>query len=578
MARFCENCGAPLSDGVRFCGECGASAPAAPAAAPGTEAPAPETPAAFAAPQEAPVAAPPRPPREKKPLPKWVIPVVVAVVVIAGGFFAAVKILGNLHGPEKAIENFLDALEAEDAAALAACAVCADGEVEITEESAAPLFRLYAADSGFRRQVEEQLSADLELIEDDEDPSEDQLFDLRGEERFLHTAYTVTIATCRAELTANLTGTAQIEGGGSVTLSPDGSDGDGWAAGWSDKFGPDCDLAHWCTGTARDLLPGLYNVSGSVATSFGDTFTASAELRVTGTDGASAELYYECTTLELYNDNGIEAEIRIGGEVYGVIEPYQSYTVAPILASTPVEIQADAGGGPITLSCTAEDAGGYFNASFRLCTVEIRNDYAAPLTVTRGGETILEAAPNATAMVENLPAGTELTISLYAGVVNDVSVTCEDTYTSIRPEFCLTDAQLADIDVLAMDYLQACVDAFNTSNIDALTNGSLQSTELLAEMADTLRELNSYEQELEGVTVSTQITMHPPLTRDEEIRAEVEDGGILAAAIDYEISCDVITRAVYADQEPEVSNDTAPLDCRFDLRYAGGAWEISEVH
>lgn len=570
MARFCENCGAPLNDGVRFCGECGTPVPeaaaASPVSAPETSYSVPEAPAAA-------VAAPPKPAQPKKPLPKWVVPVIAAVVVIAGGLFATWKILGNLHAPEKTVDSFLEALDNGDAEALIACAVCADGETELTADNTAPLFRLCEKDSSFRETVEKLLDDELERIEDEEDPKDDQLFTIVGEKGFLYTTYTVSIGTGSVEISSNLTGTAEIEGGASVKLTPE-DDGYNWAAGWTDKFGPDCDLAQWSTGTARDLLPGLYNVSGSVTTSFGDTFTASAEVRVTG-GTAYAELNYECETLEIYNDNGLDIEIVLGGEVYGVLESYQSYAIAPIRPGTRVEVRADVGADePVSLSSTVEEAGGYFNVVFSLCEVEIRNDYHAPITVTRDGQTILEVPAGDTAAVANLPEGVELTMSLYAGVTEDVTAVCEDTHSYLRPEFYLADAQPRNIEAVVQAYIQTCIDAFNDGDTIAL-RAMDPETGFSRECLETLESVQSQGSEEEGLTVTAQITVtEMPAYQDARISVWTGDDGVLGVSVDASFPYDYVATAVYQDGEPVEEAGSNVMSYTFDLRYAAGAWDI----
>ena len=154
MGRFCGECGAPLAEDARFCGECGAAVerPPEPGPAPSVRGP-----------EEAPAA---QPARERKPLPKWVLPVGIAAVSAAVILTALSLVLKSLGSPERTADKFLAAMEAGDYAALAKVSAPDEESAEFSEEAAAPMFRLYQESARFRKGVEDALEEDLERIED----------------------------------------------------------------------------------------------------------------------------------------------------------------------------------------------------------------------------------------------------------------------------------------------------------------------------------------------------------------------------------------------------------------------------
>lgn len=510
MAKFCAQCGAQMDDDARFCGECGAPVEeAAPAAAPApeaipevpVEAPVEETDSAPQAGEEtagapaeetfgwtAPEAAPSAPvqPREKKPLPKWAKPVGIAVAAVIVVVVALSLILKSVNAPDKVADKFLDAMANSDFAALSKVAVAADEDLVLTEENTAPLFKLYNESTAFRKSVEDLLDEDVDLLEDGDDPNEGYLFDLRAEKKFLHTGYEVVIETCDTlDISSNLVCEVTLDGGQTASLTSDSS-----SDAWSDEvvLGPDYNLAQYSNGAVYDLLPGLYTVTGTVATSAGTTFTAETTVEISNEYNAYAELNFDYATIEIQNYYDIPVEFYIDGNLYGSMDGEGYFEAGPLNPDQMIEARADVGADePMTETFSASE--GYWTLSFVLCEVEINNEYATPIRVLRDGEEIMEVAAGDYASVEGLPSGTVLTLELIEGVTEPVEYTCEYEYDYIYPEFTLTEDAAASAQEAVETYIAQVVDLFNAK--DAAGLAAVTATDLSADMIATLEDLET---------------------------------------------------------------------------------------
>ncbi len=553
MGRFCGECGAPLAEDARFCGECGAAVerPPEPGPAPSVRGP-----------EEAPAA---QPARERKPLPKWVLPVGIAAVSAAVILTALSLVLKSLGSPERTADKFLAAMEAGDYAALAKVSAPDEESAEFSEEAAAPMFRLYQESARFRKGVEDALEEDLERIEDGDEPNEGMVVNLRPEKRFLHTAYTVVIGTCDVDLSSNLACTVQI-GGRSVMLEADSDAVDGWA----DVYGADCALAVWSSGNAYDMLPGAYTLSSTVTTSFGDVFEAETELEIFDAGSAYGELYFEYQTLDVYNDGSMDAELYLGGGLYGTVPAGSDFLIAPIHAETQVEARADAGTGePMTETFDAGE--GYFYLSFVLCEVEIHNGYAAPMTVRCGGELLETVEPGESAELSGLPSGTELTMQLYEEVTEPVAYICEYESDYLYPEFSLTEKNADAVDEAVRAYITGGLDAYNRQDTAALA--AMDQTEFSAMLAAEVEENLGYTLEEDGFTYVSQITMGELECSELEIGAEEAEAP--AAVAYYEIPYENHETVTTQDGTVEENTTEGGLYYAFTVRYTDGAWSIA---
>ena len=591
MAKFCAQCGAPMDDDARFCGECGAPVestdpvhpaedgipeiPLEPAAPEGGE---PEgapqgAPQAEEAPQWTAPSASDQPPREKKPLPKWAKPVIIAVAAVIVVVVALSLILKSVNDPEKVVDNCLSAMADGDFAAFSKVAVAADEELVLTEENTAPLFALYAESMSFRREVEDLLDEDLDLIDDGRDPNEGYLFDLRAEKRFLHTAYEVVIETCDSlEISGNLLCDVTLDGGQTVTLTADGS-GNTWEDD-STFFSADYDLAQYGTGVLYDLLPGIYTVSGSVETASGAVLTAETQVEVSNEYTAYADLYFDYVTIEVANYYDIPVEFYVDGSLYGSLDGEGYFEMGPLNPEQTIEARADVGADePMTETFSASE--GYWSLSFVLCEVEINNDYAVPIHVLRDGEEVLTVEAGEYGSLSGLPSGTELTMELVEGVTEPVTYTCEDEYDYLYPEFAVTeDAQTGALSAVNT-YVDEGLALFNAQDMAGLE--ALTVTDFSEDMIYALESMQSAVANVEGSSASTVITRTGDLELDSiyvpyswQVDEMQESTVILECYIPMQVEM-----SMTAPDGTTASDSAESTDYySFTLSFADGAWSI----
>ena len=591
MAKFCANCGAQLEDDARFCGECGTPVedgapltsdadttptppetnpdiPQNPAAADPVIGEAPATGAA--APSEAelpPVFAEAAAPREKKPLPKWALPAGIAAAAVIVLLIALSFILKGINSPENTAEKFLSALNEGDFNALSKVAAPADEDVVFTEESTAPLFALYQTSIAFRKSLEQTLEEDVDLIEDGDDPNEGNLVDLMPEKRFLHTGYTVVIETCDADLSSNLLCTVDLGNGQTVSLTED----DSWSEKWADVYGKDTDVAVWSSGKAYDLLPGLYELSGSVTTSFGDTFEATATMEVSDVYGTYGELNFAYTSLNVYNDSALDAELLIGGEAYCTVPSYSDCIIAPILAETEVEARVDAGGGePMTETFSAGE--GYHYLSFMLCEIEVNNSHDVPIRVYRDDELLDEVPAQSYKTFSGLPSSTELVLQVYDdGILAPYTYVCESEYDYLYPEFSLSEESETEIQAVITAHVNEAFGLFNSRDSEAL--GNLTPTELSASLQTMLTALSEMALEEYGFDYTMQLTLQEPVELDYLIMGTTEDG-LPLLRLYYDIDVDYLAQYTLADGSTDEDSSSDTLYVGFTLRHADAGWEL----
>lgn len=527
MAKFCANCGASMADEARFCGECGTpvaemdpgmvdpvsevcgaaaaeeiAQPEIPAEAASVteEIPAAEAPAEPFVPQQ------PMMPREKKPMPKWLLPVGIAAVAVVVALVGVSMILKSLNGPEKIADKFVEALEAGDFEKLSKVAMPVDEDVEFTAETAAPMFKLYDESAKFRKTVENILDEDVELIEDDDDPEEGNIVDLVAHKGFLHTGYRVAIETCDASISSNMLCDVTLDGGMSVKIEQEDSYGD---EAFSDVMYSE-DYQYCTSGTAAvyDLLPGRYTMSGTVNTSFGDAFTAEADLDLMDCYDNYGELWFDYGTLELYNDSSVDVEVSIGGSVYCTMPAYSTCYVAPIQYETEVTAKALVDSDePMEQTFTADSCGGYMTLNFVLCELEIYNGYGLTQYVYCDGELAAEIAPDDYVILEGLVGGTEIEVLLAddAELADPYFYICEDEYGYIYPEFVLSDDVSETIDAVIYEYSELAFELFNAQDMEGLQ--SLPQSELSSILISDLEYNQEYTVADDGYTRVCNLTL-----------------------------------------------------------------------
>lgn len=404
-----------------------------------------------AAPRAPHVPRPPEEPRERKPLPKWVIPAAAAVVVV----IAAGVVLRVVNTPERAAERFLEALDTGDAAVVAKAATAREEGETLTAEQLQPLVRLYTEDEDFRDLVEERLEADIERIREMPQTSSGDLFSLRGKKHVFFTTYDVVVGTCDAvEIRADLAGIVTVEGGHTVDMRPNRGDNT---------------LMQWSSGTLKELLPGRYDMEGTVETDYGVTITGQATLTVDDRNTSYGELRYDYTTVEVFNDSNVSMELLVGDSDTPVetLEPWYTCTVGPVLADTPIRAVAVAPLAEEPPVVEFDGSVGYQEVRFDLNSVEIYNAYGAPVTVYRGEDVLAEIPGGESQQLTGLETGTELTVALTEdGVAEPETYTVESgDYNSFTPNLVLTKGTEEAVKAQVIAHMQQVITLYNDGDL-----------------------------------------------------------------------------------------------------------------
>jgi hypothetical protein len=574
MARFCSECGAPLDDDARFCSECGATVDAPPQPAV-SEAPPAESGFTTFDPGAAQTSGPaftPSAPKERKPLPKWVLPVGIAALVVIVALAVTSFVLKSINSPEKVTERFLAAAESGDFSALSKVAVLANEDVELTEESAAPFFLLYSENTNFQRTLESLLESDTDLINDGDDPIEGNIVDLASYEGFLHTGYRVVIETCQVEIESNLICTVDLGLGDSVEVTNDGS----YSSYYSD-CGPDYgEYCAWGEATVYDLLPGRYTMSGSVTNSLGQTFSAEETLDVTSLY-AYGTLSFEYQTLELYNASDVDVDIYIGGSLYGTVASYVDALIGPIDPETEVEARATfTNGDTSTQTFLAGDNDGYTYLRFIQCKVTVKNTSAYTLYVYQDDQCLAAIEPKSSTELTGLPYGTQLLLQFTElDAFETVEYTCEYATDRITPSLTLSDDQKAAIQSAVDDYASQCFTAL--SNYDTAAMTALAQSPLTEYLTAKMESYQSYSVENNGYTMTLTMTLNEENNNSTTLgsyRYLSDDAGTAAIV---EVYCSIPYSLQYTRHYPASNEEDASssrLTATLSLQYNGDSWEV----
>lgn len=96
-------------------------------------------------------------------------------------------------------------------------------ELELTEQTAQPMFRLYASNKDFRNRLENTLEEDVDLLNSGES-AEGKLVTLEEKKGFLHTSYQVALHLCDVNIYSSFGAvTVTLDNGRSFTIPSNGS-------------------------------------------------------------------------------------------------------------------------------------------------------------------------------------------------------------------------------------------------------------------------------------------------------------------------------------------------------------------
>ena len=548
MARFCAECGSPLEEGARFCGECGAPVEEqVPEKVP--EAAQTQTPV-FEPVSGAPVAL-----KEKKPLPKWLKPAVLAALAVAVALAGTSLILRSANTPEKTMEKFLSAMEAGELGALNKVAYVDGDELELTEQTAQPMFRLYASNKDFRNRLENTLEEDVDLLNSGES-AEGKLVTLEEKKGFLHTSYQVVLHLCDVNIYSSFGAvTVTLDNGRSFTIPSNGSvpadDSDTvYAKEYADVYGQDYLLTQ--------ILPGLYDVQYTYETGYGETVQGQQTLPVLWY-GSDCYLETDLVAPIIYNDSRVEIEIFAEDKaclsILGGAEGY----LGPMAADTKLEARADVGlEEPMTQELSASEE--YVSVSFELCEVSFYNSTKSTLKVYRGEELLGAIEPYDSYDVQGLPSGTQLQVRLMENedVISYYHYVCEAEYDTVTPSFELKQEAEQALAAAVQTHLDTATNCFN--------QGDLAALEKLPEswFVDSLEELLEY-----GSTEIQQQIKNVVLEPDFFDVQSAEDGAVTVRAwVDLSFGHEILLSGEsFSDEEYSLYLD-------FLVRYADGAWSV----
>lgn len=347
--------------------------------------------------------------------------ILLAAALLAAGFYAL-----EADTPARAAARFIAAMDGGSFAALRAAAAPDNPAAAFTEASSQPLFRLWREDAAFREGVRRSLTDGTAVVRTRRFPRR----------------YAARIKTGRAYLDSEPAGAALALGG----LPP----GDGRYAA---------------------LLPGDYALAARLTAANGEVFTAETRLTVRGGETARLRLRFVHASLDLVNAGGTAAEILVRGRSLGTLAGGAETRLSPLRTDTTLTLRA---GGGAEKTVRADAGAAVF--SLDPCRAEVRNDYASPITVLRGGERYAEIPAGESAVLE-APCGSELTLRLGDdGGVAPCSLVCAHASEYLRPVFRLTAAARAAAERAVLAYASSCFEAFGGNRLAALR--ALPQTEL----------------------------------------------------------------------------------------------------
>lgn len=336
---FCTSCGAKLDEGDLFCEYCGVrqddSVPqptvAAPAA-PSYNQTAPVLPS-YGSVSCGQVAAPAAP---RKPLPRNVkiVLLAVAAVVVLLALFSF--IMGKVNSPDKTIATFIESVMAQDFEAFSSVTRSADGELELTEASVAPFFALYHDRRTALEEYQEVLNTDLAALNRGRASIGNGVVRLVELDRILFKTYRVELSGVDILFSSNLDDT-QVEVGGKTVIL--------------DTADTDCALR---------LLPGLYDI---LATHTDETLGETFSTELTGCELIhNNDFWYlnlEYGTVTLGDIGWDVSSLTVNGTDFGPVafDPSGEFRIAPLPEDVEIVVTYDMDG--VTLSDTFVWSGSY---------------------------------------------------------------------------------------------------------------------------------------------------------------------------------------------------------------------------
>ena len=145
---FCENCGKNIPENSEFCEECGLKVSSESEVSVESESEVLET---------------------KEKLAKKPLKMNKKLLIGIGAFFIVLIVSGicmNLmSNPEKTVDQFIQAMNAQDFEALSEVTEISDRNIELSEQNIKPMFELYAEKGKLYQNINDSLEEDLRIIE-----------------------------------------------------------------------------------------------------------------------------------------------------------------------------------------------------------------------------------------------------------------------------------------------------------------------------------------------------------------------------------------------------------------------------
>lgn len=350
----------------------------------------------------------------KRSVPKWVGIAAVGAAAVVALWLGALWVTADSASPAAVSETFLAAMEQQDYSALSAVAV--GSGVTLDEESVAPMFALYRKNTAFRDSVTHALA----------EGTSDGLFVVRQEQRFPVARYRVQVAGSTLSVHSNLSGAQITVNGRTLT-----ADGDGKAV-------------------LTNLLPGDYTVRAVYESQYGDSLQTETPVSITGAQ-ESCELNFQYTSLGIYNDFVQPVQIFVGGASYAAMEPKENLVLSPIAPDTEVTAQVTSANAEVRELSTLADEG-YFYIAFPMCRLEVYNEYEFPMQIARGGEILAEIPAGEMRVLQEMPSGETLTMTLQ-GVqgLAPLAHQVDYDYEYLYPSFVLDETQRAQAERAVLD-------------------------------------------------------------------------------------------------------------------------------
>lgn len=418
MPRFCSKCGAKLSGHESSCPACGA---------PVEDDVQIFTPHKSQAAEEAAVRA-----RRKKRL----ITAAGAVVLLGAGVFA-LQAIGREHTPQKTAHAFQAALAAGDYDEICSVAELSGGDTP-SPEQLEPMLSLYRESAAFRQQAANLTTASGGSLH------------LEKRSALPFSGYRVVIEPCRLEVVSNMAdaavsaGPAQSVTEALVSAEPalDGT-----------LYPDDYQNLVRSAAVFDSLLPGLYDLTLSYTTDYGQSFQASSTVSLL--QPMQTELNLDYTSLYIWNSSDMSVDISVDGTYFNTLPVDSALQLAPLQPDATVTATCTTQAGEALISSVSAGSRS-FEVRFDLGSVDVYNDYPADMAVTLGGADYGVIPAKSLRTFSGVSMGSVLRFSLSGSdIFSPYSYRVTYDYDSICPILALSeDSSAAVCDVLT-EYLQS---------------------------------------------------------------------------------------------------------------------------